>query len=52
MTDRDSDDRASTQTTQVVSATECTGLMPALPEDDASDEASAALYNVPAAREE
>lgn len=37
---------------EVASATECTGLMPALPEDDASDEVSAALYNVPAAREE
>ena len=30
----------------VASATECTGLMPALPEDEAGDEAEAALYGV------
>ena len=30
----------------VASATECTGLMPALPEDDAEDMAEAALYGV------
>lgn len=30
----------------VASSTECTGLMPALPEDDAQDEAEAALYGI------
>lgn len=35
---------------QVASATECTGLMPALPEDDAQDVNSAALYAIHAAK--
>jgi len=30
----------------VASSTECTGLMPALPENDAQDEAEAALYGI------
>ena len=30
----------------VASATECTGLMPALPQDDVSDENSASLYGI------
>jgi hypothetical protein len=30
----------------VASATECTGLMPALPEDEAQDAAEAALYDI------
>ena len=34
----------------VASATECTGLMPALPESDAGDVARAALYGIHAAR--
>lgn len=39
--------------TQVVaSGTECTGLMPALPQDEAQDEAEAALYGIHSAKEE
>jgi hypothetical protein len=34
----------------VASATECTGLMPALPEGEAQDEAEAALYGIHAAK--
>lgn len=34
----------------VASATECTGLMPALPENHSQDAASAALYGVHAAK--
>ena len=30
----------------VASATECTGLMPALPEDEAQDAAEAELYGI------
>ena len=30
----------------VASATECTGLMPALPRSDAEDEAEASLYGI------
>lgn len=37
---------AASETERVASATECTGLMPALPEDEAGDEAEAALYGV------
>jgi len=33
----------------VASATECTGLMPALPENEAQDEAEATLYGIHAA---
>lgn len=32
--------------TQVVSATECTGLMPALPQNESEDEHSAELYAI------
>lgn len=35
----------------VASATECTGLMPALPRDEAQDEAEAALYGIHAAKD-
>lgn len=35
---------------EVASATECTGLMPALPRDEAEDAAQAALYAVHRAR--
>ncbi len=35
----------------VASATECTGLMPALPETESEDEASASLYGVLRARD-
>ena len=39
--------------TQVVaSGTECTGLMPALPQDEAQDESEAALYGIHSAKEE
>ena len=31
---------------EVASATECTGLMPALPRDDAEDENASALYAI------
>ena len=34
----------------VASATECTGLMPALPEDADQDAAEAALYGIHAAK--
>ncbi len=34
----------------VASATECTGLMPALPVGDAQDEAEAALYDIHSAK--
>ena len=34
----------------VASATECTGLMPALPEGEAQDAAEAALYGIHAAK--
>ena len=33
-------------TQAVASSTECTGLMPALPRDEAEDESSAALYDI------
>lgn len=36
-------DEAPEDRAEVASATECTGLMPALPPDDAADEAAAAL---------
>ena len=36
----------------VASATECTGLMPALPRDEAQDEADAVLYGIHRARKE
>ncbi len=35
----------------VASATECTGLMPALPQDEAADEACAALCDIHAAKD-
>ena len=35
----------------VASATECTGLMPALPDDEAQDAAEAALYGIHAAKD-
>ena len=35
----------------VASATECTGLMPALPGDEAGNEAEAALYGIHAAKD-
>lgn len=35
----------------VASATECTGLMPALPDDAAQDAAEAALYGIHAAKD-
>ena len=35
----------------VASATECTGLMPALPDDAAQDAAEAALYGIYAAKD-
>ncbi len=35
---------------EVASATECTGLMPALPVNDEADAASAALYVIHAAK--
>ena len=34
------------ETMTVASVTECTGLMPALPEDAAQDAAEAALYDI------
>ncbi len=34
----------------VASGTECTGLMPALPPDDAADASSAALYGIHCAK--
>ena len=34
------------ETGNVASATECTGLMPALPPDSAADASSAALYGI------
>lgn len=40
------DDRAVPEAEEVASATECTGLMPALPRDDAEDESAAALYGI------
>ena len=36
----------------VASATECTGLMPALPEDESQDEAEAALYGIHSAQDD
>ena len=36
----------------VASSTECTGLMPALPEDESQDEAEAALYGIPGAQDD
>ena len=39
------------ETQTVASATECTGLMPALPENEAQDEAEASLYGVHAAKD-
>lgn len=39
--------KGAAETTQLVaSATECTGLMPALPADEAQDAAEAALYGI------
>ena len=38
------------ETEEVASATECTGLMPALPRDDAEDESAAALYAIHSAK--
>ena len=35
----------------VASATECTGLMPTLPDDAAQDAAEAALYGIHAAKD-
>ena len=43
-------DAAIDEAADVASATECTGLMPALPQDDAADESSAALYDIQAAK--
>lgn len=43
---------AAGETQVVASATECTGLMPALPEDEAQDEAEAALYGIPGAQDD
>ena len=37
---------AAEATQAVASATECTGLMPALPEDEAQDAAEAELYGI------
>ena len=37
---------AAPETQEVASFTECTGLMPALPRDEAEDESSAALYDI------
>ena len=37
---------AAEATQTVASATECTGLMPALPEDEAQDAAEAELYGI------
>ena len=34
------------ETREVASFTECTGLMPALPRDEAEDKSSAALYDI------
>lgn len=39
-------DKTRTEAIEVASATECTGLMPALPQDEASEAADAALYGV------
>ena len=36
----------------IASTTECTGLMPALPADEAQDEAEAALYGIHSAKDE
>ena len=36
----------------VASGTECTGLMPALPQDEAQDEAEAALYGIHSAQDD
>jgi len=43
---------AAEETQVVASGTECTGLMPALPQDEAQDEAEAALYGIHSAKEE
>lgn len=40
------DAEAIRETEEVASATECTGLMPALPRDEAEDECAAALYGI------
>ena len=40
------DAEAIRETEEVASATECTGLMPALPRDDAEDENASALYAI------
>ena len=37
--------------TQVASATECTGLMPSLPQDESEDEHSAKLYGIHMAKQ-
>ena len=41
---------AAPETQEVASFTECTGLMPALPRDEAEDESSAALYDIHSAK--
>ena len=38
------------ETPEVASYTECTGLMPALPQDEAEDESCAALYDIHSAQ--
>ena len=43
-------DSALVEPEPVASATECTGLMPALPENDAQDENEASLYGIHSAR--
>lgn len=45
---RERDDSLAPET--VASATECTGLMPALPRSDAGDAARASLYGIHAAK--
>ena len=47
--DENRQDAAIGEAQDVASATECTGLMPALPMDDAQDASSAALYDIHAA---
>ena len=43
-------ERALSEAENIASATECTGLMPALPEDEAQADAEAALYDIHAAQ--
>ena len=42
---------AAPESREVASFTECTGLMPALPRDEAEDESSAALYDIHSAED-